>query len=904
MDIETVKNLLLGTLQPDQAIRQSAENGLKSIEVLDGTLELVLRVIVDNTLEEGLRKAAGIFFKNRILKGWPIPGEPANDLVGQNDVSFIRQHILQAIIEVPQNVSVFLTNALERILQLDYPKNVWPEFLPDVMAKLESEDPKNLYGALVSLHILVKSFRVLGEEGLQVLTPVINLTFAKLQLIGSKLVASENTDAALLLRITLKTYITAIRVMEKNVTLTDAEQNDVELRERNACVKHKTTWAVLKPNFPMLLEQFIFPQLCFSNDDVQLWEEDPIEYIQRKMQGDNNAEERLNPTIAVEELISNLVRKRGNHTFQHVLSFVNQILLTYNNNPAEQRNSHAKFGALRLTRSISDVIMDKKKSTVHDKMEHFFMAHVFPEFQSRLGYLRAQAFEMLLDFREIDFSEQSQGVIFHSCLAGLKDEDVPVKVHAALCFGLLIEYKAILLQLTSEIDMDTLTHVMEHLALYYSDELTPFAVELCCQMRDSVMRLIQDMSQNSEDDFERNMPLAEAAMGILKTISTLIAAVDSAPQILMELETILAPIIVYILQHDMAELATEILEVVDSLTYCSKEISTVMWEVFPHIISAFNKDTIGFMEDLVASVDNYISHGKQFIIQNPPIMVQIGELVHSIMTSDRFSDEDRTIGCMIAESAILNLRGHIDTYIPHFVFLALQRLKDLENIEVALKLYSIELVVNCIYYNPVLTLQALEKEGATAAFFQLWYSEFAALRRVHDKKLAILALSSILSTPPEALPTFGSNLSSILTGILQVFESYPAAVAAREKIMEDISGAGEDEVEGAQGEAEEEAIESSYEEDGDVSDEEEDLDDFFDDHPDYGAFIEGDLEEDPYFESPLDEINPYIHFAHIISSLPSNHPIRPLITPEQEICIHALIATAAQEQAKLSAVVK
>jgi hypothetical protein len=52
-----------------------------------------------------------------------------------------------------------------------------------------------------------------------------------------------------------------------------------------ASVKHKTTWAVIKPNFGMLLESFIFPQLCFSDEDVQLWDEDPIEYIQRKMQG-------------------------------------------------------------------------------------------------------------------------------------------------------------------------------------------------------------------------------------------------------------------------------------------------------------------------------------------------------------------------------------------------------------------------------------------------------------------------------------------------------------------------------------------------------------------------------------------------------------------------------------------
>jgi hypothetical protein len=32
-----------------------------------------------------------------------------------------------------------------------------------------------------------------------------------------------------------------------------------------------------------------------------------------------------------------------------------------------------------------------------------------------------------------------------------------------------------------------------------------------------------------------------------------------------------------------------------------------------------------------------------------------------ILSGEKFSDEDRYIGCMIAESAILNLRGHIDS---------------------------------------------------------------------------------------------------------------------------------------------------------------------------------------------------------------------------------------------------
>jgi hypothetical protein len=52
----------------------------------------------------------------------------------------------------------------------------------------------------------------LGNEGLPIIVEVIEKSFVKLQSIGAKLVASENPDAALLLRIILKTYLAAIRV--------------------------------------------------------------------------------------------------------------------------------------------------------------------------------------------------------------------------------------------------------------------------------------------------------------------------------------------------------------------------------------------------------------------------------------------------------------------------------------------------------------------------------------------------------------------------------------------------------------------------------------------------------------------------------------------------------------------
>jgi hypothetical protein len=48
----------------------------------------------------------------------------------------------------------------------------------------------------------------------------------------------------------------------------------------------------------------------------------------------------------------------------------------------------------------------------------------------------------------------------------------------------------VLLSLTNEIDMDTITEVMEQFVDFFSDELTPFAVQLGAQMVFNDMSLL------------------------------------------------------------------------------------------------------------------------------------------------------------------------------------------------------------------------------------------------------------------------------------------------------------------------------------------------------------------------------------------------------------------------------
>ena len=47
-------------------------------------------------------------------------------------------------------------------------------------------------------------------------------------------------------------------------------------------VDHAASWKVIKPHIQEIIVEVLFPLLCHSDEDQELWESDPIEYIRTK----------------------------------------------------------------------------------------------------------------------------------------------------------------------------------------------------------------------------------------------------------------------------------------------------------------------------------------------------------------------------------------------------------------------------------------------------------------------------------------------------------------------------------------------------------------------------------------------------------------------------------------------
>ncbi|KAG0308818.1 hypothetical protein BGZ98_006751 [Dissophora globulifera] len=700
------------------------------------------------------------------------------------------------------------------------------------------------------------------------------------------------------------------------------------------CVKDKSIWSLMKPHSENLITHFVLPQLCFSEADEAMWVDDPVEYVHSRV---DKLEDFTSASTAAINFMATMARYRQN-AFMQTLTLANAVLQKYQEAPAESKNPREKDGALVMIGNLASLILRKK--SLASMMEPVFVNHVFPEFKSQYPFLRARACEMINQFSDLDFKDPSNiAIAFTGLMECLRDTEVPVKVTAALALQPMIRHEAIceamkphlqfimheLLAITNQIDVDTLTEVMDEFVEVFAQDLAPFAVQLCEQLRDTFLRICQDMTKGTEgvDDLsdsaiDEASDKTMAAMGVLKTMGTLIISLESTPEVLNQLEIALLPVIQFTLQNAILDLFDGVFEIIDSCTFSGKAISANMWGVFELIYKTFKESAIDFMEEMFPSLDNFVSYGKEVVSTNENVQHMIYDIIETVMKSDRLGETDRVSACKLAESLLLNCRGRVDKYVAPLLAHVFEYLGPADRIQtVEFRVQAIEVVMNCLYYNPSVTLRLLEENGWTQRYLEVWFASLDKFTRVHDRKLSIVALCSILSVPVEQLPpALQSGWPQVLNGILSNFQGLPIAQAKRKEIekLYDIGSDDEDE-DDEEGQT---ALEAALQGDDDGVEEEwvDDEEDVFDEGHEYLEYLAqqasksrpsdredeeesewDELEEEIYFESPLDEIDPYILFRDVFTGLQQHNPasyneLTKATTPEQQEYIMTLIQTA------------
>ena len=727
------------------------------------------------------------------------------------------------------------------------------------------------------------------------------------------------------------------------------------------CVKPKTMWAHLKPNMENLIAHLVFPVLCQSDEDLELFDTDPAEYLHRKL---NSYEEVSAPDVAATNFLVTLTKSRKKQTFV-VLNFINNVVNRYETAPEDQKNPREKEGALRMIGTLASVVLEKQ-SPVANQAEFFFVQHVFPEFRSPHGFLRARACDTLGKFEQLNFTDANHlTIIYRNILESMADPELPVRVEAALALQPLIRHEVIrsamqqsipqimqqLLKLANDVDVDALANVMEDFVEVFAAELTPFAVALAEQLRDTYMRLVRELiernSQKTYDDTYGDFldDKAITALGVLQTIGTLILTLESTPEVLAQLETILIPVITITLENKLyGEYALrreagrdgclkQSLTTIQtsstkslrssiavlsrqsrSLRQCGRRLNSCRralrmapsftWKVgIRGLWRSKLRSSIPVRltlsrnaSEMLPALDNFVAYGSERLLQNPAYLQAMVGMVQETFLSDRFGGVDRICGCKLAESMMLNLRGHVDQHIPTFVELGMTKLVTDEPKVKSYRVHLMEMVINATYYNPSLALHVLESKDWTNKFFSLWFSNIESMTRVHDKKLSIAAIVALMGLRADQVPaSVQQGWPRLLQGIVRLFQTLPAAIksesatisfeplkphhgrdAADGRLEDREEATREDFTAADDGEDEVDADDRGWGEDGnwvgeyddveeDVSDESAQYIDFLHEEAqkirdDTDTADDEDLEEESLLETPLERVEPYTLF--------------------------------------------
>ncbi|KAG9098720.1 hypothetical protein FRC06_006040 [Ceratobasidium sp. 370] len=649
--------------------------------------------------------------------------------------------------------------------------------------------------------------------------------------------------------------------------------------------KTKTTWQVLKPHIQGLVSSFVFPLLVFTDEKAEAWAADPAEYVRFDIAGFvlkkriAEFEDYGTPFGMATVFIQGLATTRTKAVFGPMLNFINSVLGNPNATP------QSRFGAHRMTACLAGVILEHPEAK--GVMENFVVTHVLPEFDSGHAYLRAVACELVTTLMrhryEFSKSENLEN-LSRSVVHAIDDPELPVRLHAALALAELIDEPPVqqalkpmigkiiqdLLKIANETDLDLLMTAMQKFVGHFSEDLMPISVQLTSRLIESFMRLLQETMSMDEaaEDWEETGEKKFAAVGNVQTIETIVTAMESSKETLLQLQEILIPMILATLEHEALDYFDSIFELMDILTFNLRQIPPSMWAVFEAMYKSFKGPSVDYLEEMLASLDNFICFGKEVFAQRPDYRNMILDIYVTSLTSDHLGEMDSINGCKLIECLIINLPGHLDEAIPTIINHALTKSPTAKT--KALKLHLLNVLISTLLYNPALALHVLGLNARSV--FDRWFVALRtedALPRVHDKKLSILAFCALLKLERERVPIeLQEGWVGIVGGVITLLEELPKAVENRKKLAEEF---------------EEDDSDSDVDETHlNMADDDEDV------HDEESAYLERlaeesarlrakraakaasgsdddesseedvDVEEELGFESPLDDVNPYV----------------------------------------------
>jgi len=645
------------------------------------------------------------------------------------------------------------------------------------------------------------------------------------------------------------------------------------------------TYKMLKPHLDFILFKVCFPSVCFTKEDIVLFDEDPHEFVHKQ---NSPMGEFYDPRLSAITVVDNLVKHRGQDVITGLLSFLNNILQNYSNGS----QSHVeKDGCLLILGSLSVTLFKKKKYS--SQIEPLFVTHIFPDFQSPISYLRSRACWMVQQFHFMKLSDGGNlNTLIQSVLQALSDPALPVQIEASKALRYLIKVDGahetlipvlpqILEQyfrIMNEIGNDEVVLALQNIIDQFGDQIEPHAFALVSQLSNAFSSYIV----TGEDDDDAAMAAAQC----LECISTVLKGVCERPDLYRKLEPLILPMLKHILgnEGEYVEYLEYGFDILTFLTFFQDDITPQLWEFFPMIYIAFDRWASDYLNIMVPVIDNFIGKAPQTFLSGVAVMPTgnisyidlIFLMVKKTVVIEKAPENEIRKALSLYMCILHNCPGQVDNYLPTIFETVLAKLGTSILDKIPLTRISIfQVIGSALHYNPQLALAELEKRGVTAQVFAQWMTDSEEMDTWLPRKITVLGLSSILLIPTSSLPsTISSAVPQLITSVTGMMEKMQQDA---EIIQNDVEKSDEE-----KSWFNDEDDLKGYGEDEDVHNVEDEayLDAFahMDANDDIAKFLMGDAwgdddDDDDDYVSPLDDIDTLIFYANALKSAFDREPV-------------------------------
>ncbi|PAA77569.1 hypothetical protein BOX15_Mlig008752g2, partial [Macrostomum lignano] len=568
-------------------------------------------------------------------------------------------------------------------------------------------------------------------------------------------------------------------------------------------------WRLLKPHMRQLLAAVCFPLLCFTDDDAELWDADPVEYLRvRRHEGDWE-DVPAGADLAAEELLHEACAKRR-HVLDWCVAFctdaVNATSAEADSNDAAARQ---RDGALRILGSLADLLVSRPAYAAG--VESFMTSLALPMAASPRPFLRARACCLLRQFAE------ARGAAFEpATLSGMADAvrlrlldepELPVKMEAALALEALIDHQpgadavlqphaapiiGQLLDAMRRTVSEELNTVLCKVFLRHAKHIGPLATSIVQQLGDAFTRLHGEDADTAglDDAVEEDRMLL--AMGLLDTLADVTDAVRrSDARLLSQLEPLLINIVKFIFDANLAEFHEQAAALAHRLVR-RRTLSPTVWQLLS-IIGAYiarDGDFVDTFVEFVATLHCLVTASSDGsggdLLAEASRPAQLLAICERILGEDTSCEEAQEGAARLLETALLQFPGRLDQGFVQRALTAAAKRMELQAASAsaqsaAASTASEDVALACLrvclaglLHWPELALSLLPADQLVASYERL----HRRLVCLHDRRLCVLAFCSLLSLRPDLA-------KPLLPALLRLFSGLRASYRLKARLEAD-----------------------------------------------------------------------------------------------------------------------